>query len=179
MRATLSGSYVCARYVEPPGRQVVGRHGRADSRAALPRSSRRSVQYAREKLLESKGDGVISDRHLNYFTALAESFEPRFYHPDQVKWYGKVDADLDNVRTALQWALTAGNVECGLRLVNALHRYRGRSPRQRFPLRTTQRTVTPTTALFRGRIEDFDTGKDAYVWSAYSSLGSWQNCTMG
>jgi tetratricopeptide (TPR) repeat protein len=80
-------------------------------------------QYAREKLTETKAAESVFDRHLSYFLRLAETAEPGFYHPDQSHWYATIDAELDNIRAALEWSLAESRAEFGLRLANALHRY--------------------------------------------------------
>jgi len=72
-------------------------------------------QYAREKLLEA-GDGeVIRDQHLAYFAKLVELAEPELYRPNQAFWLNKLDDELDNLRMALEWALT-NDPESGLRI---------------------------------------------------------------
>jgi predicted ATPase/DNA-binding winged helix-turn-helix (wHTH) protein len=96
-----------------------------DERAAEPRYKMLETirQYGHDRLVETETLAALSDRHLRYYASLAESIEPRFYHPDQSKWYARVDAELDNTRAALEWGLKSSNIECGMRLVNALHRY--------------------------------------------------------
>jgi len=79
-------------------------------------------QYAREKLLEASEVEVVRARHLNYFTALAEHAEPQLAGPQQVQWLERLEAELDNLRAALDWALE-GNVTEGLRLASALTRF--------------------------------------------------------
>jgi len=72
-------------------------------------------QYAREKLLEvGSGEGV-RDKHLAYFVKLAEHAEPELYRFNQVFWLNKLDDELDNLRTALEWALST-NIESGLQI---------------------------------------------------------------
>lgn len=80
-------------------------------------------QYAREKATESAEAPRLNDRHLAFVLRFAEVAEPNFFHPDQLQWYGRADADLDNVRAALDWSLASGQIEAGLRIANALHRY--------------------------------------------------------
>ncbi|MEO7840163.1 MAG: tetratricopeptide repeat protein, partial [Anaerolineales bacterium] len=73
-------------------------------------------QYAREKLLEAGGSEVIRDRHLAYFVKLVELAEPELFRSNQVFWLNKLDDELDNLRRALEWSLTA-DVEAGLQLM--------------------------------------------------------------
>jgi non-specific serine/threonine protein kinase len=80
-------------------------------------------QYARERASESAETEQLNDRHLAFVLVFVEAAEPNFFHPDQLEWYALVDAELDNVRAALEWSLASGQVEPGLRIANALHRY--------------------------------------------------------
>jgi non-specific serine/threonine protein kinase len=80
-------------------------------------------QYAHEKLVESDNVLALCDGYLRHYASFAESIEPNFYHPDQAKWYARADSELDNSRAALTWALQSDNVDQGIRLVCALHRY--------------------------------------------------------
>jgi len=80
-------------------------------------------QYSGEKLAESNDTESVSERHLAFFLSFAETVEPHFFHPDQFRWYATIDADLDNVRAALEWSLAQVRADSGMRLANALHRY--------------------------------------------------------
>ncbi len=81
-------------------------------------------QYAREKLFESEGSEDIRDMHLSYFVKLAAQAEPELYRSHQVFWMNKLGDDLDNLRGALEWALTA-DAESGLRLIVASQSFWG------------------------------------------------------
>jgi len=80
-------------------------------------------QYSREKLVDAKEVEQIGDGHLTFFTRQAEWLEPRFYCPDQVRWYAKAEVELDNIRAALEHSLSPTRVRDGMRLINALNRY--------------------------------------------------------
>jgi predicted ATPase len=97
----------------------------ADTRAPPPRYRMLETirQYASDKLVEVNEAESVSNRHLAHFLSFAETAEPHYFHPDQLRWYATTDAELDNVRAALQWSLRRARAEWGLRLVNALHRY--------------------------------------------------------
>jgi non-specific serine/threonine protein kinase len=73
-------------------------------------------QFAHEKLRDMKGGQAIRDKHLAYSVKLAGQAEPELYRADQVIWLNKLDDELDNLRVALDWALST-NVELGLRLI--------------------------------------------------------------
>jgi predicted ATPase/DNA-binding XRE family transcriptional regulator len=73
-------------------------------------------QYAREKLLEAGGNEVVRNKHLVYFVKLAEQAERALYRSSQVFWLNKLEDELDNIRLALEWALTT-DAKSGLRLM--------------------------------------------------------------
>ena len=76
-------------------------------------------QYAREKLLDA-GTGVdVRTRHLNYYLELAEQAEPHLRGPDQVDWLDRLEAEIDNLRAALEWS-GEDQVEKGLRIATSL-----------------------------------------------------------
>jgi len=79
-------------------------------------------QYAHEKLLAAAESEVIRDRHLAYFVKLAQRSEPEFIRADQVFWLNKTDKEFDNIRLALESAITR-NIESGLQLFVALNEY--------------------------------------------------------
>ncbi|HLO17983.1 MAG TPA: hypothetical protein VK206_24345, partial [Anaerolineales bacterium] len=80
-------------------------------------------QYANEKLFESNESDRLRDRHLEYFLNLAESAEPHLIRPEQLEWLAKLDADYENLRRALEWALGKESAEFSLRLCAALGAY--------------------------------------------------------
>jgi predicted ATPase/DNA-binding SARP family transcriptional activator len=77
-------------------------------------------EYAAERLAE---DAAPKLRHARYFTALAEAAEQGLSGRDQGEWLGRLDAEHDNLRAALDW-LAAGDDAAGeLRLAVALGRF--------------------------------------------------------
>jgi non-specific serine/threonine protein kinase len=97
----------------------------ADDEAAEPRYRMLETirQYARERLLQAGEELLVGDRHLVHFVRFAEEAEPQFYHPDQLRWYARVDDELENLRAALNWSLARQQCCHGLRLGAGLHRY--------------------------------------------------------
>jgi predicted ATPase/class 3 adenylate cyclase len=75
-------------------------------------------QYALERLAASEG-ATIRQQHLAYFVQLAERAEPNLRAFDMLVWLNRLEAELDNIRTALEWALET-DVEAELRLAGAL-----------------------------------------------------------
>lgn len=85
-------------------------------------------QYAYEKLSESGEVDYIRDHHLRYFAQLALAAETRWHTADQLTWLRRIEADSDNLRAALEWALQHESPEparlsAGLQLAVALGPY--------------------------------------------------------
>ena len=76
-------------------------------------------EYAREMLAASNEENEIHARHLETFLVFAETAEPKLRGAEQRRWLARLDAELDNLRAALEWA-SAHNVEKGLQLAGAL-----------------------------------------------------------
>jgi predicted ATPase/class 3 adenylate cyclase len=77
-------------------------------------------QYAQEKLEETGEANLVRDHHLEYFRSLAEQARPHFRDAEQLAWLDRFEAELDNVRAVLAWALDGGSVESGLHLASDL-----------------------------------------------------------
>ena len=76
-------------------------------------------QYAQEKLWAMGEGEMMRQRHLAYFVDLAERAEPNLRAFDMVMWLDRIEAELDNIRLALEWALES-DIEAQLRLASAL-----------------------------------------------------------
>jgi predicted ATPase/class 3 adenylate cyclase len=62
-------------------------------------------QYARDRLLESGEAQVWRTRHLRHFLMFAEEADPHLIGQDQREWFDRLEAEHDNLRTALAWAV--------------------------------------------------------------------------
>jgi len=90
-------------------------------------------QYAGERLDASGEGAAVRGRHGAHFLALAERAETYLAGPEEPAWLGRIGADLDNLRAALDFCRgrcdaappvdTPDRVETGLRLVVALDRF--------------------------------------------------------
>jgi predicted ATPase/DNA-binding XRE family transcriptional regulator len=80
-------------------------------------------QYANKKLIEAGENVTFRNRHLEYFLDLVETVEPHLIRPEQLEWLPLLDADYDNLRTALEWSLIIELPEAALRLCAALGRF--------------------------------------------------------
>jgi tetratricopeptide (TPR) repeat protein len=62
-------------------------------------------QYAREQLVAAGEAPTLADRHLAAYAALAIESEPAMRGPAIVDWLDRLDPELDNLGTALEWGL--------------------------------------------------------------------------
>jgi len=79
-------------------------------------------QYALERLQESGEAEEVRRRHAEFFLALAGEASPRLTGAQQQEWANRLEADHDNLRGALSWALERES-EPALRLAGALARF--------------------------------------------------------
>lgn len=74
-------------------------------------------QYAAAKLRDAGEENILIQRHGDYFLYLAERAEFHAFGREQVTWFDRIEADLDNLRVALtRWEEDV----TGLRLAAAL-----------------------------------------------------------
>jgi predicted ATPase/DNA-binding XRE family transcriptional regulator len=77
--------------------------------------------HALERLEASGEMAEVRRRHASAFLRLAEETERRLVSPDQAHALGRLDVELDNIRSALAWSASAhGDAELGQRLVGSL-----------------------------------------------------------
>ena len=62
-------------------------------------------QYARDRLIESGEAEARGRQHLDHFLAFAERAGPALWGPGMIEWTRRLEADEDNLRTAIEWAL--------------------------------------------------------------------------
>ena len=80
-------------------------------------------EYARERLEASGETEDLHRRHATYYLGLAEQAEAELDGPKQAMWLERLEAEHDNLRAALQWALDTGEPELALQLAGALAPY--------------------------------------------------------
>jgi predicted ATPase/DNA-binding SARP family transcriptional activator/Tfp pilus assembly protein PilF len=80
-------------------------------------------EYALERLAQREDEPELRRRHADFYCALAERAEPGLRGPEQILWLRRLDADRENLRTVLGWAVQSGDVELGLRTASSLWRY--------------------------------------------------------
>lgn len=77
-------------------------------------------QYALEKLAGAGEARETRDLHLEFFAQLAEFAEPKMFGWESPRWYRKLDQELDNIRTALEWATNSGKADVALNVDGSL-----------------------------------------------------------
>jgi non-specific serine/threonine protein kinase len=77
-------------------------------------------QYALELLEEDGEAGQTRGRHAAFFVALAEEAYPKLRAAPQVEWLQRLETENGNLRGALSWALSAGEIPTAARLGYAL-----------------------------------------------------------
>jgi predicted ATPase/DNA-binding CsgD family transcriptional regulator/transcriptional regulator with XRE-family HTH domain len=81
-------------------------------------------EYALEQLQASGEAEAIYRRYVHFFLALTETAAPKLKSAARVDWFGRLDAERDNLRAALAQSRTmAGGDELALRLSAALWPY--------------------------------------------------------
>lgn len=82
-------------------------------------------QFARYCLYKAEAVEMTSDRHLEFFVAFAETARAQLRGPAQITWLERLDAEHDNLRAALTWALSDNPTRSAqaLRLTGALWMY--------------------------------------------------------
>ena len=78
-------------------------------------------EYAGQRLAEAGESARARGAHLRYFTELTETAEPHLRRAEQVAWVGVLEAEHDNIGSAMRGALAAGEARrrCGSRRVPA------------------------------------------------------------
>ncbi len=80
-------------------------------------------QYAYEKLIESSEDSKIRVQHCAIYVEFAERAEPEIRGEHTRRWMSIVDAEFENIRSALNWALEKQDAIVVTRVCLALRDY--------------------------------------------------------
>jgi hypothetical protein len=82
-----------------------------------------SRAYALEKLTESGTRATLADRHAHWVSAFVERAYERGWTEPVRRWLGDVEPEADNVRSALDWALGAGEFVLAGHTISLLSTY--------------------------------------------------------
>jgi predicted ATPase/DNA-binding CsgD family transcriptional regulator len=80
-------------------------------------------EYARERLDEAGEAQAVRNAHAAHFLAVVEAAEPHLRGPDQGRWFDRLAIDHPNLRQALAWLRTQGDLARAMRLAIALGRF--------------------------------------------------------
>jgi len=77
-------------------------------------------QYAQEHLDEADDGDRLRTAHASHYADFAEEAIAGVAGPDGVAWERRIEAEFDNFRTALRWAVDTENVDAALRVFSML-----------------------------------------------------------
>jgi predicted ATPase/DNA-binding SARP family transcriptional activator len=79
--------------------------------------------YGAERLAEAGETEPVHRAHARYFTALAETAEPRLRTGEQLRWLAVLDAEHANLQAALRWSIDRPEPDIAYRLAAGLGWY--------------------------------------------------------
>jgi predicted ATPase/class 3 adenylate cyclase len=103
-------------------------------------------QYARTKLLEAGDAEQVRNRHLDFFLKFAEKAESHYNSLQELEWMSQLEADNDNLRAALEWAMEQ-DVLSALRLGTALYPFWNRHGQEAEGCRILRQSLARLKAL--------------------------------
>ena len=132
-------------------------------------------EYAQSRLVESGAEAAIRERHFAFFLGFANEARAGLVGPEQAKWLGRLDGELDNLLAAHRSAAsTVDGAAAGVALVSALKFYwinRGLLELgRRITLEALERSGVPEAARCKGL---FHAGQIAYVMGRYAEAGEY------
>jgi predicted ATPase/transcriptional regulator with XRE-family HTH domain/Tfp pilus assembly protein PilF len=77
-------------------------------------------EYGWEGLVSQREAHSTQEQHASYYLTLAEAAERQVRGPEQMTWLSRLEEEHNNLRAALQWALSQHEITLGLRLAIAL-----------------------------------------------------------
>jgi predicted ATPase len=73
-------------------------------------------EYAGQRLAEAGEADLARHAHLAYFTELTETADPHLRRAEQLEWLATLEAEHDNIGSAMRGALAAGEAQAAMRL---------------------------------------------------------------
>jgi len=73
-------------------------------------------EYAGQRLAEAGESDLTRRAHLEYFTELAETADPHLRRAEQLEWLAVLEAEHDNIGSAMRGAIAAGEAHPAMRL---------------------------------------------------------------
>jgi predicted ATPase len=75
-------------------------------------------EYAGHRLAEAGESDLARHAHLAYFTELAETADPHLRRAEQLEWLAALEAEHDNIGSAMRGAIAAGEAHGAMRLAS-------------------------------------------------------------
>jgi predicted ATPase/DNA-binding SARP family transcriptional activator len=76
-------------------------------------------EYAAQRLADAGESDLVRHAHLGYFSELTETAEPHLRRAEQLEWLAMLEAEHDNIGSAMRGALAAGEAHPAMRLAAA------------------------------------------------------------
>ena len=73
--------------------------------------------YAAEQLEQIELLDQVDAAHAHYFVGLVQESDQKQFEGDQLSWSNRIEVDYDNIRTALNWAISRPDAELSARLI--------------------------------------------------------------
>jgi predicted ATPase/DNA-binding SARP family transcriptional activator len=73
-------------------------------------------EYAGHRLAEAGESDLARQAHLAYFTELIETAQPHLFRAEQLEWLAALEAEHDNIGSAMRGALAVGEAQGAMRL---------------------------------------------------------------
>ena len=124
-------------------------------------------EYAAEQLAGSGEEDDVRRRHAEHVRDLAEAAEPHLAGDGLDRWLARLEAEQDNIRTALDWATDSRQTETALRIAAAMWRFW----QHRGPLSEGRRRLEAIVALPAARTRD---ARRARALGALGGIAYWQ-----
>ena len=77
-------------------------------------------EHALDRLAARGAAQATRDAHASYFASFATAVEPGLMGPEPDLWFTRTEADIANIRAALDWLRTRGQIQTALELAGAL-----------------------------------------------------------
>jgi predicted ATPase/DNA-binding SARP family transcriptional activator len=77
-------------------------------------------EYARERLDADPQAAEVHERHCRHYLALVQRAEPELFTHGETEWLPRLNAEIDNLRAALDWSLHHGDQALALRMAGLL-----------------------------------------------------------
>ena len=77
-------------------------------------------EYGVEQLAANGEEEQTRERHAAWLLAVAEAAEPQLFRAEQLTWWSRLEAELPNIRAALNWFEETGDAERAQRLAGVL-----------------------------------------------------------